>query len=77
MRKLALALAATAVCGLSISSTTPARAAVETVEAQMTAASAASIARQDMIDAFGEDYVEARVNSCGATCRRAPARNVW
>lgn len=58
MRKLALALAATAVCGFSMSTSTAAVAAVETVEAQMTAASAASIARQDMIDAFGEDYVK-------------------
>jgi lipoprotein-anchoring transpeptidase ErfK/SrfK len=57
MRKLALALAAAAVCGLSISSV-PAHATVETVEAQMTAASAASIARQDMFDAFGEDSIE-------------------
>jgi lipoprotein-anchoring transpeptidase ErfK/SrfK len=57
MRKLALALAAAAVCGLSISSV-PAQATVETVEAQMTAASAASIARQDMFDAFGEDSIE-------------------
>jgi lipoprotein-anchoring transpeptidase ErfK/SrfK len=57
MRKLALALAVTAACGLHIP-TTPALAAVETVEAKMTAASAASIARQDMIDAFGEEIVE-------------------
>ena len=57
MRKLALALAAAAVCGLSISSA-PAHATVETVEAQMTATSAASIARQDMFDAFGEDSIE-------------------
>lgn len=54
MRKLALALAASAVCALSISPST-AVASVETVEAQMTAASAASIARQDMFDAFGEE----------------------
>ena len=54
MRKLALALAASAVCALSIS-TAPAVASVETVEAQMTAASAAAIARQDMLDAFGDE----------------------
>lgn len=53
MRKLALALAATAVCSLSVFAT-PALAAVETIEAQMTAASAASIARQDLYDAFGD-----------------------
>ena len=53
MRKLALALAATAVCSLSIS-TSPASAAVETIEAQMTASSAASIARQDLHEAFGD-----------------------
>jgi len=57
MRKLALALAATAVCSLSVP-TTPAAATVETIEAQMTAASAASIARQDMFDAFGEDSIK-------------------
>ena len=57
MRKLALALAATAVCSLSVP-TTPAAATVETIEAQMTAASAASIARQDMFDAFGEDTIK-------------------
>ena len=53
MKKLAFALAATALCAFSIPAT-PAAASVETVEAQMTAASAASIARQDMYDAFGE-----------------------
>jgi lipoprotein-anchoring transpeptidase ErfK/SrfK len=51
MKKLAYALAAAAVCAFSIP---PASASVETVEAQMTATSAASIARQDMFDAFGE-----------------------
>jgi L,D-transpeptidase-like protein len=57
MRKLACALAAAAVCALS-APTVSSAASVETVEAQMTAASAASIARQDMFDAFGEDEVE-------------------
>ena len=57
MRKLALALAVTAACSLSVT-TTPALAAVETIEARMTAASAASIARQDLYDAFGEDEIE-------------------
>ena len=54
MRKLALALAATAVCALSLPAT-PAIASMETVEAQMTASSAASQARQDMYEAFGEE----------------------
>ena len=57
MRKLALALAATAVCALSIPAT-PAAASMETVEAQMTATSAASQAREDMYEAFGEDMLE-------------------
>ena len=54
MRKLALALAASAACALSIS-TAPAVASVETIEAQMTAASAAAIAREDMFEAFGDE----------------------
>ena len=53
MKKLAFALAATAACALSVPST-PATAAVETIEAKMTASSAAAIARQDMIEAFGD-----------------------
>src|SRR5215211_6557772 len=57
MRKLAFALAATAVCAFSISPV-PARASVETIEAQMTAASAASIAREHMFEAFGKDYLK-------------------
>ncbi len=57
MRKLALALAATAVCAFSLPAT-PAAASMETVEAQMTASSAASQARQDMYEAFGEEYLE-------------------
>jgi lipoprotein-anchoring transpeptidase ErfK/SrfK len=52
MKKLAYALAAAAVCAFSISSS-PTAASVETVEAQMTASSAASIAREDMFEAFG------------------------
>jgi len=54
MRKLALALAATAFCALSVPTAVQA-AAVETVEAQMTATSAAAQARQDMFEAFGQD----------------------
>ena len=53
MKRLAFALAPTALCAVSIPAT-PAAPSVETDEAQMTAASAASIARQDMYDAFGE-----------------------
>ncbi len=53
MKKLALALAASALCALSVPAA-PAYAAVETVEARMTAASAAAIAHQDMIEAFGK-----------------------
>lgn len=52
MKKLAYALAAAAVCAFSISGT-PAAASVETVEAQMTASSAAALAREDMFEAFG------------------------
>jgi lipoprotein-anchoring transpeptidase ErfK/SrfK len=52
MRKLEFALAATAVCAFSVHPA-PAAASVETIEAQMTAASAAAIARQDMYEAFG------------------------
>ena len=57
MRKLALALAATAVCAFSLPAT-PAAASMETPEAQMTATSAASQARQDMYEAFGEEELE-------------------
>lgn len=57
MRKLARALAVVSVCALSLP-TVPAAASVETVEAQMTASSAASIAREDMYDAFGETEIK-------------------
>jgi hypothetical protein len=53
MKKLAYALAVTAVCAFSVS-TSPATASVETVEARMTATSAASIALEDMFEAFGK-----------------------
>lgn len=58
MKKLALALAATAVCALGVPGTAAMAAAVETVEAKMTATSAASIARQDMYEAFGEEELK-------------------
>jgi len=54
MKKLAFALAASTVCALSLSSAPATAASMETVEAKMTAASAASIAREDMYDAFGD-----------------------
>jgi len=57
MRKLAFALAASAACALSLP-TVPAAAAVETLEAQMTATSAAEIARQDMVEAFGDKVLK-------------------
>ena len=53
MKKLALALAASAVCALSVPAA-PAQAAIETVEARMTATSAAAIAHQDMMEIFGK-----------------------
>ena len=53
MKKLALALASSAVCVLSVPAA-PAHAAIETVEARMTATSAAAIAHQDMMEAFGK-----------------------
>jgi lipoprotein-anchoring transpeptidase ErfK/SrfK len=53
MKQLALALAVTGAFALGVPST-PAAASVETPEAKATAASAADIARQDMIAAFGE-----------------------
>lgn len=57
MRKLAIVLAATAACVLNVSTTANA-AAVETEEARMTAASAASIAREDMYEAFGDEELK-------------------
>lgn len=57
MKTLALALAATAAFTLSLSGTA-AVASVETVEAKMTAASAAAIARQDMYEAFGDEELK-------------------
>ncbi|HET7816809.1 MAG TPA: L,D-transpeptidase family protein [Sphingomicrobium sp.] len=57
MRTLALALAATAACALSLPGTA-AVASVETVEARMTATSAAAIARQDMYEAFGDKQLK-------------------
>lgn len=53
MKKLALALAATAALTLAFPST-PATASIETAEAKSTAASAAQIALADMYEAFGD-----------------------
>ena len=58
MKKLAFALAATAACAIGIPSAPATAAAMETVEAKMTATSAASLARQDMFEAFGQDTLE-------------------
>ena len=81
MRKLAFALAATAVCALSVPAT-PARASMETVEAQMTATSAASLARHDMYEAFGVEELktgqylarDVPASAGEATCRDRPLR---
>ena len=54
MKKLAFALAASAACALSLSSVPATAASMETVEAKMTASSAAAIAREDMYEAFGD-----------------------
>ena len=54
MKKLAFALAASAACALSLSSAPATAASMETVEAKMTASSAAAIAREDMYQAFGD-----------------------
>ena len=54
MKKLAFALAASAACALSLSSAPATAASMETVEAKMTASSAAAIAREDMYEAFGD-----------------------
>jgi lipoprotein-anchoring transpeptidase ErfK/SrfK len=53
MKKLALALAASALFALSVP-VAPAAAAFESEEAKSAAADAASVAREDMIEAFGE-----------------------
>jgi hypothetical protein len=53
MKQLALVLAATGALSIAVP-VAPAIASIETVEAKNTAASAAAIARQDMIEAFGD-----------------------
>jgi lipoprotein-anchoring transpeptidase ErfK/SrfK len=54
MKKLALALAATGMFALANLGGAPAAASVETYEAKAEAATAASVARDDMYDAFGD-----------------------
>ena len=58
MKKLAFALAASAACALSLSSAPATAASMETVEAKMTASSAATIAREDMYQAFGDEELK-------------------
>jgi hypothetical protein len=57
MKQLALALAVTAAFGLSVP-VAPATASIETFEAKSEAASAAAIARADMIAAFGDEMLK-------------------
>ena len=58
MKKLALALAVSSVCALSVPSNSATAASMETVEAKMTASSAASLAREDMYEAFGDQELK-------------------
>ena len=58
MTKLAFALAVTAACALGMPSAPATAASMETVEAKMTASSAAAIARQDMYEAFGDKLLK-------------------
>ena len=69
MKKLALALAATGMFALANVSA-PATASVETYEAKAEAATAASIARNDMYDAFGD----VDLKPCCYLWRDVPAR---
>ena len=57
MKKLALALAVSSALALGVPAA-PASAAIETYEAKMTAASAASMAREDMYEAFGDKQLK-------------------
>ena len=57
MKQLALALAVSGALALGVPSA-PAAAAIETYEAKMTAASAAAMARADMVDAFGDKWLK-------------------
>jgi lipoprotein-anchoring transpeptidase ErfK/SrfK len=53
MKKLAFALAASAACALSMSGAPATAASIETVEAKMTASTAATLAYNDMFEVFG------------------------
>lgn len=57
MKRLAFALAVTGAFALGVPAT-PATASMETFEARVAASSAAAMARQDMIDAFGKDSIK-------------------
>jgi lipoprotein-anchoring transpeptidase ErfK/SrfK len=57
MKQLALALALSSALAIGVP-TTPAAASIETYEAKQTAASAADIARADMIAAFGDEMLK-------------------
>jgi lipoprotein-anchoring transpeptidase ErfK/SrfK len=58
MKKLALALAASGAIALCVPSA-PAAASFETIEAKEAATDAAAVARQDMLEAFGETSLKA------------------
>jgi lipoprotein-anchoring transpeptidase ErfK/SrfK len=57
MEQLALALAVTGALALGVPAS-PAAASIETYEAKATAASAAAIARADMVEAFGDKWLK-------------------
>jgi len=58
MKKLACALAVSAACALSLSSVPAAAASMETAEAKETASTAATLAHNDMFEAFGDKELE-------------------
>jgi lipoprotein-anchoring transpeptidase ErfK/SrfK len=58
MNKLAFALAASAACALSLSSAPATAASMETAEAKMTASTAATLAHNDMFEAFGDQELK-------------------
>jgi len=58
MKKLAFALAASTACALSLSSVPATAASMETEEAKMTASTAATLAHNDMFEAFGDQELK-------------------
>ena len=58
MKKLAFALAASAACALSLSSVPATAASMETDEAKVTASTAATLAHNDMFEAFGDQELK-------------------